>query len=477
MAQKPIAEKGKIEDQRLDDFATDCMITYGSYVVENRALPDFRDGLKPIYRKVMWAMNDLGLKNSGATMKTSRIVGDTIGKYSPHGDIPVHNAINTLVNMSEPLVHGQGNWGKLNTPQAAMRYTEAKFSEYAEKIFLNKDYLNITSMMKNYDGSTKEPIVLPALLPNILINGIVGIAVGVITGVPPYEIEGIKELLIKQITKNKITPSDCVKHLRVKYPYGGKVITTDEEMEEFYTTGEGKIKISPTFKIDGNIMDLDTFPPYFSMVNAKEKLTGVSKKKTGKTPPGVDEVYRADDISGKKTGYKFRVTLKNNIPITERRKIFEKCLDKLSDSINLRMNFTHRISEDEVKFVQFNMPGFFKAWTEWRVELEVKCQNYIIGDLKKDLRYQELLLLACINLDIIFKVLKANEENLDGRLSKALKISLDDAQIVLGMPVRRLSKLSQEEIKKVIAKKKEEIKSAVYYRDHPKEKILNDLKH
>ena len=457
-----------VDDIPLHVFAEDNIRSYGTYVVSNRALPDFRDGLKPVHRCILWAMHKMGIHNHGAYKKASRITGDCVGKFHPHGDASVFGAMVSVAGTYEtsvsgncpvPLVHGQGNWGELNQSPAAPRYVECKLSKYSDYNFFQPEYIAVTPTHPNYDGEETEPLVLPSLLPNLLLNGAEGIAVGVITGIPAYSIESVKKIIELALSGTKIKSSTCLKHLRVQYQYGGKCVNTQEELLEFYKTGVGQLRMEPEYEIDGKRMTVTGVPPYFNMEKAKSRLMDIP------------EVASAVDHGDVKQPINLIITFKGN----DSEKAQEKCIKILSSSTNLRLNITKRISEEKVEFYSWSMPQFINNWCQWRIDLEKRAQQYIADKLKNEIAHLNLMVLACNNLDIIKKVIEQPKENLDERLAKALKITVEQAGIILAMTVRRLSRLSKDDTVKTIAKKTEEMKTALKHVQNPNAKILNDL--
>ncbi|MFU0826936.1 MAG: DNA topoisomerase (ATP-hydrolyzing) [Lachnoclostridium sp.] len=238
------------------DYSEEMKNSYRDYamsVIVARAVPDVRDGLKPVQRRILYSMKELGLEPDKPHRKSARIVGDTMGKYHPHGDSSIYEA---LVNMTKdyslmiPLVDGHGNFGSIDGDgAAAMRYTEARLSPGAMALLdqLDKD---LTEFVPNFDGSEKEPTVLPAMIPNLLINGTTGIAVGMATNIPPHNPEEVINGIIAYMDNPDITINELMKYIPAPdFPTGGTKINADE-MEKIYETGEGKIRIRAKTEIE-----------------------------------------------------------------------------------------------------------------------------------------------------------------------------------------------------------------------------------
>ena len=249
----------EITNINLLKFVRDCTFLYGKEVVESRALPDYRDGLKPVHRRVLWTMYKLNLKYNSGYKKSARVVGDCIGKYHPHGDMSCYS---TMVNMAlspEKLIDGQGNWGDyegegVTKGAAASRYTECRLTKYSDTFLLDPDYIAVTPMISNYDGEYIEPVILPAKLPNLLINGSEGIAVGCISNVPSFTQQSITEL-VKIALLKKITPNDCL-NLKFNFSWGGNNCNSNKELKEFYKTGKGKLSFIPEYTLKNNILTI-----------------------------------------------------------------------------------------------------------------------------------------------------------------------------------------------------------------------------
>jgi DNA gyrase/topoisomerase IV subunit A len=457
----------QVTDQPLHEFAIHRMRGYGTYVIENRALPDYRDGLKPVQRKILYVMHDMSprLRSDGPTVKSARVIGEVMGKYHPHGDLPIYEASVAMVNMPQQLIHGQGNFGAFNGKQAAMRYTEMRLAKYSEQLMLSSDYMAITPTMLNYDGSLSEPIFLPALLPNLLFNGVSGIAVGVAVNIPPFKPDGVMKLVRKALRGGTVTPRNCMATLQIHYPkpFNSKIITSDEDLLDFYKTGRGRLTLAVDYTINGNEMTITKFPPYFSM--DKAKITLLEK---------VAEVASADDYSDK-TDKIMVVRLKSSVELTDRRVIFEQCVKLLNNYINLQINFIERIDDEKVKYRYCNMPQLIHRWVNWRVKLEKRVNKWRRRKLRKEISHLRLLILACDNLDKLVVEVKRKADNLDQRVAQTLSITEEQAKIILGVTVRRLSAMSRTELAGDIKTKQNQITEIEGWITNPAEKILMDL--
>ena len=243
------------ESQPLGDFAEQAYLNYSMYVILDRALPFIGDGLKPVQRRIIYAMSELGLKASAKYKKSARTIGDVLGKFHPHGDSACYEA---MVHMAQdfsyryPLVDGQGNWGSADDPKsfAAMRYTEAKLSRYAQALLAEVGHGTV-DWAPNFDGTIDEPKMLPAQVPNILLNGTTGIAVGMATDIPPHNLREVVKACIHLIDSPKATIADICKFMPAPdYPTDAEIITPKADLKAMYKTGHGSVRMRAVYKKD-----------------------------------------------------------------------------------------------------------------------------------------------------------------------------------------------------------------------------------
>lgn len=463
----------KIPEKPIDEFAKESLIEYGSYTVEERAVPDYRDGLKPVHRRILWSMHKIGVTPNSSTKKCARIIGEVLGKYHPHGDAAAYGALVGMVNLPTPLIFGQGNFGFLGSPPAAMRYTECRLTPYAQKVMFDEKYLAVSKYVKNYDGSEEEPVLLPALLPNILFNGSYGIAVGVTTGISQYAPKGIIDLL-KIGFKEPITAKLCAKHLKPITRFGGNLGDDKEALRkeaiEYYKTGAGQLAFKPDYTVNGNIIHITGLPVF----TINYDIAGLVKDLQE-----FDFVAEVNNFSNVKKGVDIKVRLKRISDVKDESEAITKVIKTATPRpFTLKTNVTIRQFEKRPDFKASTIPDLLNEWIKWRVELEVAAQKYIAEKIEKDIHYHEVLVYACSKLDIIFKILKSGakeDAELESKLAKALKISNEDANIILSLQVRKLSRLNEEKEKKTIKELKEKLKTAKGFIKKPKEACLINL--
>src|SRR5213082_2889062 len=246
MASADVISGGNIEPRALEEEMRTAYLDYAMSVIVGRALPDVRDGLKPVHRRVLYAMNELGLGPTRSYAKCAKIVGEVMGNYHPHGDSAIYDTLVRMAqdfSMREPLVDGQGNFGSVDDdPAAAMRYTEARLARIATEMLRDLD-MDTVDFVPNYDGSRQEPLVLPARFPNLLVNGSSGIAVGMATNIPPHNLRETIDAVIAYMDNPKIDTAGLMKHIKgPDFPTGG-IIVGRSGIRDAYETGRGRVVI------------------------------------------------------------------------------------------------------------------------------------------------------------------------------------------------------------------------------------------
>lgn len=485
-----------VEDRKLVDLMVDKMLAFGKYTVEDRALPDYRDGLKPVQRRILYAMYVMGLWSSSGMTKAANVSGRTMGVYHPHGDSSIYGAMvnmanaiddkNVVIERKVPvhLIAGKGNWASWNTPPAAPRYTECRLSNYADNIMLNRAYMDpqVTPMVPNYLNSEGEPVVIPSLLPTLLLNGAYGMAVGVITNVPPFAPKGVIKLVKKALTGKEVTAKDCIKYLEIAYAYGAEVVHEKSDFKSFYETGKGSVLFQcPVVKdVKARKISIIGLTPDFKWVDDSKPNKEVGKAYKIQAD---DAVKRVTEESDKKNGLLLGIYLKDNIPKDEIEKHMDRIVEKyLRQRETFVINVTVRdlsLNEEEVDvtkhFRSMTVPEVINEWTKWRIDLELRCRELERERLERKIHVIEVLRKAIAKLDIVFKILKSKGDDLDKRLAKALGITEDDATIILEKKVRQLSKLEDDKMAEEIKELKAHLKQVKLWIKKPADKITADI--
>lgn len=457
------------EDRPLLGITASAVKKYGKHTIEDRALPDFRDGLKPVARRIIWAMKGLNLTSNSSYVKSARVVGETIGKYHPHGDLACYGALVTLANLSEKIADPQGNFGNDFTGdgEAAQRYTECKLSKYAIEHIVSSLYLNVMTTHPNYDGKDIEPLYFPATAPNVLLNGTYGIAVGATSVIPPFAKKGVVKLITRALEGEKITPKMCVKHLRINYPQGGQLANSDDELMEFYRTGKGTLKLRAEYTVDKKQrLIIITGAPF-----------GVTQKKINDKLNGHDLVASVADGSDKTTGpIHFIIRVKNSVSPLEMEAVAEKLIGLTDFGLPTSVSITKRLSESEKEFRESNIPNLIMEWAEYRIDLEKRLQTWVIEDTAAKIADLELLKLAASKRDIIFAAIRRDDPD-DGAayIMSKLKIDKNQAKRILDLAVRRLSRLSEKSIEADIVKAKKHKQTAIEIKKKPIPHIIEML--
>ncbi len=291
MTQEITVNEDGQEQISLKDYSRQAYLNYSMYVINDRALPHIADGLKPVQRRIVYAMSELGLKATAKYKKSARTIGDVIGKFHPHGDSACYEAMVMMAqpfNYRYPLVDGQGNWGSPDDPKsfAAMRYTESRLRAYAE-ILLSELGQGTVEWKSNFDGTLEEPELLPARLPNILLNGGSGIAVGMATDIPPHNMREVASACIHLLDKPRAGLEDLCEHIKAPdFPTEAEIITPQEEIRSLYETGRGSLKARATYTLENGEVVITALPYQVSGNKVLEQIAAQMQKK--KLPMVVD---------------------------------------------------------------------------------------------------------------------------------------------------------------------------------------------
>lgn len=433
-----------MEEIDLHEFTKYAMKRYILETVEDRAIPEFKDGLKPVQRKILWTMHKLGLRYDLAYKKSARVEGSVMGLFHPHG-----SCYSSMVTLAQPnkkyfLLDGQGNWGSYSgDPAAASRYSECKPSKLSDICLLDKDYLKVVPYMLNYDGTEKEPVYLPARLPFILLNRSVGIATAVSAFLPCFKLGPLIDVCIKYLKDNTIDLTEL--NWEFAGIYGGHCLSSKEKIKEVLEKGRGGIDFEPDYQLCKNELVITGLQDDFNVEKVASTLRDMTEVKSFRDESAENQI---------------RLVIKLNCKPTDKTAM-DKILKVLRTRDNYQINILHRLyneekQEVETYYSETNVIKVLKNWCKFRIKLEKDYINYLIGEKKKDLSYQELLYSASENLEIIFNALKKKEPS--AYLMKELGWTEDQCNIVLDLPVKRLSKLNGEKTKELIQNIKKDLK-------------------
>lgn len=450
-------------DVSLADYSREALTTYGSYVVEDRAVPDFRDGLKPVHRAVLWSIAGLGLRPHVGYKKSARAVGEAIGKYHPHGDAACYGAMVTITNTTPPFVAGQGGFGAPDTPASAMRYTEARMSKFTDMFLMDSEYLNVVPYEPNFSNDEKIPLYLPALLPSLFfITSIPAPAYGVRAGHPAFSMGTISKVVIDMLNGKEYTAKKLASTLKINHPFGCIDISKDSDIEEMMASGKGSVAYAPLVHTDEakRVIYVRSYVP--NTLAATESIDRTLAKISN-----LEGVRSALNTQGKKFkhsgpfGALFTITCQKNLTDEQFDEICHKVDLLVKSSVSYRLGITIRRSGEKAnEFKYLDYVAYFKAWVRYRVKLEERLIEYKLEKLLRLLHINEVYLFAVNNLP---KLLKALPKALAAKdpadvLAKALKMPLDDANIILDRKVRQLAKLEAGALEQKIKELKAEIK-------------------
>lgn len=432
----------------VEDSIKTSYLDYSMSVIIGRALPDARDGLKPVHRRILYAMNDLGVGSRSPYKKSARIVGDVIGKYHPHGDIAVYDA---LVRMAQPFsmrittVDGQGNFGSVDgDPAAAMRYTEARMTNLAEELLkdLDKETVDFTP---NYDGSMSEPDVLPARVPNLLLNGSSGIAVGMATNIPPHSLDELVDGLLVLLDNKDVTLKELMHHIKgPDFPTGG-IIFGKKGIIEAYETGRGRIKIRAKTHIEKknnkDIIVVDELPYQVNKANLIEKIANLVKDKE---IDGISEVRDESDREGMRMVIELKRDAMSDIVLNH---LFKSTMMETTFGVIMLA-----IDNKEPKI--FTLKELLQLFLNHRKTVVIRRTIFDLQKARARAHILEGLKIALDNIDDVIELIKNSADTSSARDGLMSKFGLSELQsnAILDM---RLSKLTGLEREKLEAELKE----------------------
>lgn len=432
----------------VEDSIKTSYLDYSMSVIIGRALPDARDGLKPVHRRILYAMNDLGVGSRSPYKKSARIVGDVIGKYHPHGDIAVYDA---LVRMAQPFsmrittVDGQGNFGSVDgDPAAAMRYTEARMTNLAEELLkdLDKETVDFTP---NYDGSMSEPDVLPARVPNLLLNGSSGIAVGMATNIPPHSLDELVDGLLVLLDNKDVTLKELMHHIKgPDFPTGG-IIFGKKGIIEAYETGRGRIKIRAKTHIEKknnkDIIVVDELPYQVNKANLIEKIANLVKDKE---IDGISEVRDESDREGMRMVIELKRDAMSDIVLNH---LFKSTMMETTFGVIM-------LAIDNKEPKVFTLKELLQLFLNHRKTVVIRRTIFDLQKARARAHILEGLKIALDNIDEVIELIKNSADTSSARDGLMSKFGLSELQsnAILDM---RLSKLTGLEREKLEAELKE----------------------
>ena len=430
-----------VERLPLHTFTENAYLNYSMYVIMDRALPYIGDGLKPVQRRIIYAMSELGLSNNAKFKKSARTVGDVLGKYHPHGDSACYEAMVLMAqpfSYRYPLVDGQGNWGAPDDPKsfAAMRYTESRLSKYAE-LLLGELGQGTTDWVPNFDGTMQEPKMLPARLPNILLNGTTGIAVGMATDIPPHNVREIAAAVVALIDKPGSTLDDLLEFVQgPDFPTEAEIITPRDEVRKIYQNGRGSVRMRAIWKKEDGSAVITALP---HQVSGAKVLEQIASQMRAKKLPMVEDLR--DESDHENPTRLVIVPRSNRIDLDQVMNHLFATTD-LERSYRINMNMIGLDNRPQVK-------GLVEILTEWLVfrrDTVRRRLNYRLEKVLKRLHILEGLLVAFLNIDEVIHIIRSEDEP-KPVLMQRFGISDTQAEAILELKLRHLAKLEEFKIR------------------------------
>lgn len=432
-----------VERRSLADFTEQAYLKYSMYVIMDRALPHIGDGLKPVQRRIIYAMSELGLDADSKHKKSARTVGDVLGKFHPHGDSACYEA---MVLMAQPfsyrytLVDGQGNWGAPDDPKsfAAMRYTEARLSRYSE-VLLSELGQGTADWVPNFDGTLDEPSVLPARLPNILLNGTTGIAVGMATDVPPHNLREVASACVRLLDEPKATIQELCEHIQgPDYPTEAEIITPRADLLKMYETGKGSVRMRAVYHIEDGDIIVTSLPHQVSGAKVLEQIAGLMQAKPSKAPQVADLRDESDHENP------CRIVI---IPVNSRvdhdalmQHLFAST--DLESSYRVNINIIGLDGKPQLK----NLRGLLVEWLEFRVRTVRRRLQFRLDKVDRRLHLLDGLLIAYLNLDEVIHIIRT-EEHPRAKLIERFELSEIQADYILDTRLRQLARLEEMKLR------------------------------
>ncbi|MAX52385.1 MAG: DNA topoisomerase IV subunit A [Methylophaga sp.] len=430
-----------LENMPLRDFTEKAYLDYSMYVILDRALPHIGDGLKPVQRRIIYAMSELGLSALSKHKKSARTVGDVLGKYHPHGDSACYEAMVLMAqpfSYRYPLVDGQGNWGSIDDPKsfAAMRYTEARLAAYSQ-VLLSELGQGTADWIPNFDGTMDEPALLPARLPNLLLNGTTGIAVGMATDVPPHNLREVVNACLRLLKSPKSTLDDLLEDIQgPDFPTGAEIVSGRDEIHKIYATGHGSIKQRACYKKEEGEIIIHELP---YQVSGAKVLEQIAAQMQAKKLPMVADLR---DESDHENPVRLVIMPRSNRVDIESLMSHLFATTDLERSYRVNMNMIGMDGRPQVK----NLLDMLQEWLSYRVETVRRRLQYRLDKVLDRMHVLEGLLVAYLNIDEVIAIIRTEDEPKTVMMER-FGISDRQAEAILELRLRHLAKLEEMKIR------------------------------
>lgn len=430
-----------VERRSLADFTEQAYLNYSMYVIMDRALPHIGDGLKPVQRRIVYAMSELGLDADAKHKKSARTVGDVLGKFHPHGDSACYEA---MVLMAQPfsyrytLVDGQGNWGAPDDPKsfAAMRYTEARLSRYSE-VLLSELGQGTVDWVPNFDGTLQEPAVLPARLPNILLNGTTGIAVGMATDVPPHNLREVASACVRLLDEPKATIEQLCEHIQgPDYPTEAEIVTPRAEILKLYESGRGSVRMRAVYRVEDGDIVVTALP---HQVSGAKVLEQIAAQMQAKKLPMVADLRDESDHENP-----CRIVIiprSNRVDADELMQHLFATTD-LESSYRVNVNIIGLDGRPQLK----NLRALLQEWLQFRIGTVRRRLQHRLDKVEKRLHLLEGLLTAFLNLDEVIHIIRTEDHPKQALIAR-FDLTEIQADYILETRLRQLARLEEMKIR------------------------------
>ena len=430
-----------IEKLPLKEFTEKAYLDYSMYVILDRALPYIGDGLKPVQRRIIYAMSELGLSATAKYKKSARTVGDVLGKFHPHGDSACYEAMVLMAqpfSYRYPLIDGQGNFGSIDDPKsfAAMRYTESRLSAFSQ-VLLSEASQGTVDWVPNFDGVLEEPSILPARLPHVLLNGITGIAVGMATDIPPHNLNEVAAACIRLLDEPKATVKQLCEHIKgPDYPSGAEIISGFDEILSMYQSGNGSIRMRAKWEVEAGEIVVTELP---YQVSGAKLLEQIAQQMQAKKLPMVEDLR---DESDHEDPVRLVIVPRSNRIDKEELMSHLFATTDLERTYRVNLNMIGLNGRPQVK----DLRVILKEWLEFRTETVRRRLQYRLDKVLARLHILDGLLIAYLNIDEVIKIIR-KEEKPKPVLMKRFKLTDIQAEAILELKLRHLAKLEEFKIK------------------------------
>ncbi len=430
-----------IENQPVSDFARKAYLDYSMYVILDRALPHLADGLKPVQRRIIYAMSELGLGPASKPKKSARTVGDVIGKFHPHGDVACYEAMVLMAqpfSVRYPIVEGQGNWGSPDDPKsfAAMRYTEAKLTKFSQSL-LSELEQGTTDWGQNFDGTMKEPKLLPSRLPHVLLNGASGIAVGMATDILPHNVREIVNACVELLDNPEATLAQLTKHVKgPDLPTAGEIITPLPEIREMYRTGNGSIRQRAKWEIEDGEIVISALP---YQVSGNKVQQQIAQQMQAKKLPMVEDVR---DESDQESPTRLVIVPRSNRVDLDELMTHLFATTDLEKSYRINMNMIGLDGRPRL----YDLRTLLSEWLEFRIETVRRRLQHRYDQVNARLHLLDGLMAAYLNVDEVIRIIRTEDEP-KPVLMRRFELTDVQADYILELRLRYLNKLEEMQIR------------------------------